>query len=44
VVRTLEADEGFWRLMRARPEFEEHDATVSTLLRWFRHDAGVSGQ
>ena len=44
VVRTLEADEGFWRLMRARPEFEEHDATVSTLLRWFRHDAGASGQ
>jgi hypothetical protein len=44
VVRTLEADEGFWRLMRAQPEFEEHDATVSTLLRWFRHDAGVSGQ
>jgi predicted KAP-like P-loop ATPase len=42
VVQALEADEEFWRLMRRQPQFNEEDGTTGALLRWFRHDVGVS--
>ncbi len=42
VVQALDADEEFWRLMRRQPQFNDEDGTTGALLRWFRHDVGVS--